>query len=466
MADPLNTASPAPRPSLTPRSLASLSASERREFLASLSDEAAANLLYDWAGFWARAEQLPPDGEWTFWLLLAGRGFGKTRTGAEWVRQEVDSGRARNIALVGPTVADVRKVMVQGVTGIMRTSPPWNRPIYEPSNRQLTWPNGAIAVTFSADEPERLRGPQHDAAWCDELGAWRYCTEAWDQLNFGLRLGDHPRCLVTTTPRPNEVIRALIADKDATAITRGSTYDNRANLPKSFFDKIIAKYEGTRLGRQELLAELLDDVPGALWQRRRIDETRWPAAKPLPQMRRIVVAIDPAVTSGEDADETGIIVAGVDYANHGYVLEDLSGRYAPHEWAQRAIKAYVDHKADRIIAETNNGGEMVGATVRMVAGGKNIPFRAVHASRGKAIRAEPVAALYEQGRVHHVGAFPALEDQMCAFTSDFDRERAGISPDRLDALVWAFTELIVEGNDAIFASPVIVSAGPRNFPGS
>ena len=334
------------------------------------------------------------------------------------MRAEVKAGR-RRIALVGPTAADARNVMVEGESGILAISPDPERPLYEPSKRRLTWPNGAVATTYSADEPERLRGPQHDAAWCDELGAWRY-PEAWDMLMFGMRLGADPRTVVTTTPRPAKLIRDLMRDPIC-VVTRGSSYENRANLAPAFFDQIIRKYEGTRLGRQELEAELLEDAPGALWSHGLIEASRLRLA---PEMTRVVVAIDPAVTSGEEADETGIVVAGKDKNGHGYVLADISGRYPPTEWARLAITAYRTHGADRIVAEVNNGGDMVGATLRMVD--RNVAFTEVRASRGKIVRAEPVAALYDQGRVHHIGTFPQLEDQMTNFTSDIDRAAAGI----------------------------------------
>ena len=291
---------------------------------------------------------------------------------------------------------------------------------------------------LQAEKPDRLRGPQHDAAVCDELGSWSR-PETWDMLQFGLRLGRNPRCLVATTPRPTKLIRELLAREGRdVVVTRGSTYENRANLAPWFFDQVIRKYEGTRLGRQELNAELLDDTPGALWNHSIIDAARQAAA---PHLVRIVVAIDPASTSGEDADETGIVVVGKDNQGHGYVLADASGKYQPIEWAKIAIVADRAHRADRIVAETNNGGEMVAATLRMVD--PNVPFTAVHASRGKVTRAEPVSALYEQGRMHHVGTFPQLEDQMANFTSDFDRQSAGYSPDRVDALVWAVTDLML-----------------------
>jgi phage terminase large subunit-like protein len=444
--------------------IASLPISKRAQILLNLTQEQCTSLLYDWR-FWARDEQVAPLGEWRVWLYLGGRGAGKTRSGAEWVREQVAAGRKR-IALVAPTAADTRDVIVEGESGILAISPPDNRPHFEPSKRRLTWRNGAMATLYSADEPERLRGPQHDAAWCDEIAAWRY-PETWDMLMFGLRLGNDPRVVVTTTPRPVDLLsgngqngRRLGLLRDSTCIvTRGSSYRNRANLAPAFFSQVVRRYEGTRLGRQELEAELLEDVPGALWSREMIEVCRitpklhmradeagiFPAKQqPEIELTRIVVAIDPAVTSGEDADETGIVVAGKDAQGRGYVLDDVSGRYTPAEWAQKAIGAYRFHRADRIVAEVNQGGELVEATLRMVD--ENVPYEAVRApaTRSKVTRAEPVAALYEQGRVHHVGAFPVLEDQMCAFTSDFDRKAAGYSPDRVDALVWAVSELLVE----------------------
>jgi len=404
-------------------------------FAAQLADA----LGNSWAAV-ARPNQLPPPGDWwQIWLLLAGRGFGKTRTLAEWVCNQVASGQASRIALVAATAADARDVLVEGESGILAVAPPWFRPIYEPSKRRLTWPNGAVATTFSAEEPERLRGPQHDAAVCDELGSWSR-PETWDMLQFGLRLGRNPRCLVATTPRPTKLIRELLSREGRdVVVTRGSTYENRANLAPGFFNQVIRKYEGTRLGRQELNAELLEDTPGALWSQGIIDAARQVAA---PDLERIVVAIDPAATSGEDADETGIVVVGKDHRGHGYILADASGKYQPIEWAKIAITAYRTHHADRIVAEINNGGEMAENTLRIVD--PNIPFTAVRASRGKVTRAEPASALYEQGRMHHIGTFPQLEDQMTNFTSDFDRNAAGYSPDRVDALVWATTELLVE----------------------
>ena len=413
--------------------LASLPEAERRAALSGASDTTCRELLFDWR-FWARPNQLAPVADWRVWLVLAGRGFGKTRTGAEWVRAQIDSGTCRRIALVAATAADVRDVLVEGDSGLLRICPPWNRPRYESSKRRLTWPNGARAITYSADEPDRLRGPQHDGAWVDELASWKY-PEAFDMLLFGLRIGSDPRCVVTTTPKPVRLVRELL-NLPTTAVTRGTTYENRSNLAPAFFAEIISKYEGTRLGRQELFAELLDDVPGALWQRRMLDESRLLVP---PELQRIVVGIDPAVTSGEGANETGIVVAAKGTDARGYVLEDLSCRLSPDGWARRAVAAYRHWKADRIVAEVNNGGDLVENTIRTVD--PNVSYRSVRASRGKTVRAEPIAALYEQKRIHHIGTFPDLEDQMCAFTPD---NLAGNSPDRVDALVWAFTELMVE----------------------
>lgn len=401
--------------------------------------KALADALEDggWRGK-ARPKQLPPTGDWLGWLVMAGRGFGKTFTGAGWVNELADSGAAGRIALVAATAADARDTMVEGQSGILRMAPSWNRPVYEPSKRRLTWRNGAIATTFSAEEADRLRGPEHDAAWADELAAWQNAQAAWDMLMFGLRLGKHPRWLVTTTPRPVKLVKELLAREGRdVVVTRGSTFENEANLAPTFLAAVKQRYEGTRLGRQELNAELLSDMPGALWKVEWLERDR--VSRPPAELKRIVVAIDPAVSNNEGSDETGIIVAGVGADRHVYVLEDLSGRYAPHEWARKAIDAYRRHKADRIIAEVNNGGAMVEATIRAVD--ERASFKAVHASRGKVVRAEPIAAMYEKQTVHHVGAFDVLEDQMCSFTSDFDRGKVGYSPDRVDALVWAVTEL-------------------------
>lgn len=300
----------------------------------------------DWFASGAREDQKPPPGDWRIWLLLAGRGFGKTRAGAEWLRAQAETGRAMRVALVAPTAADARDVMIEGESGLLAIASQRNRPLYEPSKRRLTWRNGAIATAYSAEEPDRLRGPQHDAAWCDELAAWRH-DSSWDMLMMGLRLGADPRCVVTTTPKPGRLLRALVKDPGV-AVTRGTTFANRDNLAPAFLAAILKRYRGTRLGRQELLAELLEDVPGALWSRDMIEQASVPVA---PLLARVIVAIDPAVTSGEEADETGIIVAALGSDGHGYVLDDLSGRFAPYEWARRAVAAYRSHAADRIVAE-------------------------------------------------------------------------------------------------------------------
>lgn len=363
-------------------------------------------------------------------MILAGRGFGKTRTGAETVRYWVEAGQGRRIALVARTAADVRDVMVEGESGLLAICPPWNKPVYEPSKRRVRWPNGAIATTYSGDKPDQLRGPQHDKAWADEIAAWRY-PDSWDQLQFGLRLGDNPQAVVTTTPRPIKIVREILADT-STVSTRGNTYENAANLAPSALARLKAKYENTRLGQQELYAVLLDDNPFALWKRENIDETR---VTRMPDLKRVVVAIDPSVTANEDSDETGIVVGGVGMDGHGYILEDLTFSGSPDKWAKQAVSAYHKYKADRIIAETNNGGDMVEFTIKTVD--PTVPFRQVHASRGKRTRAEPVAALYEQKKVHHVGMFAELEDQMCQWTE------GEASPDRMDALVWLLTDLIV-----------------------
>lgn len=400
---------------------------QREKLLATLSLDEKAELVYHWP-FWARDNQLSPEGDWRVWLILAGRGFGKTRTGAEWVRARVQQGRTRRLALVGPTAADVRDVMVEGESGIMAVCPPSERPNYEPTKRRLTWPNGAVATLFSADEPERLRGPQHDSCWCDELGAWRR-PEAWDMLLLGLRIGTDPQAVVTTTPRPTKIIKEL-ARHPTTRVTVGSSYENRANLAPAFYEAIVRRYEGTRLGRQELLAEILEDNPYALWQRDQIDATRVEGA---PDMVRVVVGLDPAVTADEDSAETGIVVAGIGDDGDFYVLSDRSLRASPNGWARAAVRAYTVHKADRILGEVNNGGDMIEATLRAVD--ENVSYKEVRATRGKQLRAEPIAALYEQGRVHHVGFFPELEDQLVEWVP------GETSPDRLDALVWALTEL-------------------------
>ena len=420
--------------------LASLTESERTKYLADLGPAQVAALRWHWP-FWARPDQLPPDDEaWTTWLILAGRGWGKTRTGAETIREWVMSGRYGRIALVGETTADVRSVMVDGESGLLNIGPKADRPEYFPSLRQLKWPNGAIASTYNATEPDQLRGPQHDAAWCDEIAKWQYMQETWDQLQFGLRLGDHPRAILTTTPRPLPLLKKMLNDPFV-RVTKGKTTDNKNNLADSFIYQIENRFGGTRLGRQELDGEILDDIPGALWQRSLIDDNRVNEA-PV-DMERVIVAVDPAASSHEGSDENGIVVVGIardkDGYAKGYVLEDASLRGSPEEWARKAVQMYRKWQADKIVAEKNQGGEMVEAVLRAVD--RSLPIKLVHASRGKVIRAEPISSLYEQGRICHVGRFDHLEDQMCTFSVDNIRGNGMGSPDRVDALVWGLTEL-------------------------
>lgn len=401
--------------------------------LAGLSPAEAELLLYDWP-VWARPNQLEPPGDWLTWVALAGRGFGKTRLGVEWVIANAKAHPKWRWAIVARTAADVRDTAIDGESGILACSPPGFRPRYEPSKRRLTWPNGFIATTFSAEEPDALRGPQFHGAWVDELASWKYLEETWDMLQFGLRLGKRPRVLVTTTPRPVKVLEDLLADEgQGVFVTRGSTYDNAENLAATQLAKFRKKYEGTRLGRQELNGEILGDTPGALWTRAMLDAARVDKA---PTLVRVVVGIDPAVTSGEDSDDTGIVVAGKAANGHYYVLADRTCHLSPDGWARRALVAYDEFSADRIVAEVNNGGDMVEATIRTAR--KAAPITQVRASRGKRVRAEPVAALYEQGKVHHVGSLAELEDQMVTFLP----EGGEGSPDRVDSAVWAISDLM------------------------
>lgn len=390
----------------------------------------------------ARPEQLPPDLEFLVWLYMAGRGAGKTRSAAEWFNEKARTPGLR-LALIGRTPADVRDVMIEGESGILACSR-GARPVYEPTKRRLTYPNGTIATAYSAEVPSALRGPQHHFAWADEPAAWTDAPKgdcldtAWNNLMLGLRLGEHPQCVATTTPKPNALIRTILA-RPSTAVTRGSTYDNLANLAPSFRDEVLATYEGTRIGRQELLGELLEDVEGALWTLTQIEAGRVTTA---PDLQRVVVAVDPSGGSGPDNDEQGIVVVGLGVDGDLYVLADRSCKLSPHGWASRAIAAYREFNADRIVAEVNFGGAMVESTILQVD--KNVPVKVISASRGKAQRAEPIAAIYEHSpaRAHHVGAHPQLEDQMTTWTP-----QDGTSPDRLDALVWAMTEL-TEGDSA------------------
>lgn len=417
-------------------SLRRMSPTEQNRFLSGISDAEAALLLYDWP-FWARGKQLPPEGDWRVWLILAGRGFGKTRTGAEWIRMALESGRCQRAAVIGATAGDVRDVMVEGESGLLAVTPPWERPLYEPSKRRLTWPSGGVATLLSADDPDQVRGHQFDVAWADEIAAWPQ-PDTWHNLMMALRLGLRPQCIATTTPRAKDWLKR-IAEAADTVLTQGRSMENQRNLAPGFLAAMEGAYGGTRLGRQELDGEFLNDVPGALWRRDRLEAIRT-NTDTHPHLDRIVVAIDPAASHHAASNETGIIVAGRT-AETAYVLEDVSGRYSPSEWASRAISAYHRHGADRIVAEINQGGDMVEQVLRGVD--PLVPLRLVRASRGKQTRAEPVAALYEQNRVRHLGRFDLLEDQMCSFTG---ASSASASPDRVDALVWALTELLLSRN--------------------
>ena len=400
-------------------------------------------LLYSWKAL-ARPSQLPPLGDWLFWMLKAGRGFGKTRTGAEWVRDRVEKRIARRIAFMGATHTDAIDTMVNGESGIIAVSPPWNKPEFRTvqSVPMVLWPNGARARIFTAEKPERLRGPAHDTGWADELASWKYPEITWDNFLYGFRSGPDPRCCITTTPKPIKLIKALVKDPDC-RITEGSSYENILNLSPIYTKRILPKYEGTRLGRQEIHGEVLDDNPNALFSRKLFDEQRVVnAPKDLVQ---VVVAIDPAVTSGEDSDDTGIVVAGKDFNDHYYILGDFTLKDSPSGWASAAIKYYCMFTAGLIIGEANNGGDLIETVIRTIGkdpakginiGGGDVFYKKVHASRGKATRAEPVSALQEQGRLHCVGTLGALEDECCEWEPGMD------SPNRMDAMVWAITALM------------------------
>jgi len=423
-----------------------------QEALASLTEDQCEALLHDWR-FLAREPQLAPEGDWQTWLILAGRGFGKTRTGAEWTREQIKAG-AKRIHLIAPTASDARDVMVEGESGLLSvcwagdktlTGEMLGRPSYEPSKRRLTWANGAIATLFSAEEPERLRGPQAEVLWADELASWKYLRDTWDMAMFGLRLGDRPRTCITTTPKPLPLLKEIIKDP-RTVVTRGSTFDNASNLAPTFLKAVKDKYEGTRLGRQELNAEILDDLPGALWTRDSIDGHR---VREAPELQRVVISIDPSGTKGDsdDGDDIGIVVAGLGIDGRAYVLADRTCKLSPDGWGRRAVNAFHEFSGDRIVAERNFGGAMVEHVIKTID--KTVPYKEVTASRGKVARAEPVAALYEQGRVSHVGSMPELEDQMCQIAPEGYVGEG--SPDRADALVWALTELMITGGSFTLA---------------
>ena len=398
--------------------------------------------MADWSR-WARADQLPPESDWTTWLMLGGRGAGKTRAGAEWVKglalglDRFSATKVRRIALIGETLGDVRDIMVEGESGLLRLDYPGGRPSWSGIRRRVEFSNGAVAQAFSSEDPESLRGPQFEAAWCDELAKWKHAEATWDNLQFGLRLGARPRQTVTTTPRPIPLLRRLLAES-GTVVTRAATADNAENLATAFFAAVVARYRGTRLGRQELDGELIADRPDALWQRARLEACRVAKA---PELRRIVVAVDPPAAATRRSDACGIVAAGVDAGGRGYVLADATAeRLSPAGWARRAVDLYHRLEADRIVAEVNQGGDMVEAVIRQADA--HVPVTKARANRGKVLRAEPVAALYEQGKVRHVGAFAELEDEMVDFGPG--GLSSGRSPDRVDALVWALTALMLK----------------------
>ncbi len=436
--------------------LASLPTQARTEFLAGLEENELAALPFLFE-FWALDHQLPPEGDWRTWVIMGGRGAGKTRAGAEWVRSQVEGSRslqagvARRVALVGETYEQVRDVMIEGDSGILACSPPDRRPQWKAGQRKLVWPNGAEAQAFSAHDFEALRGPQFDAAWVDELAKWKKAEEAWDMLQFCLRLGDNPQAVVTTTPKNVGVLKDILG-RSSTVRTHAPTEANRVNLAKGFLTEVMERYGGTRLGRQELEGLLLEDIEGSFWTTAQLDATRVAEA---PKLDRVLIGVDPAVSSGGASDETGIVVVGVSMRGplkdwRAYVLEDATVAAAsPTQWAQAVADAYHRWGADRVVAEGNQGGEMIEAVLRQVA--PLVSYRKVMARQAKAARAEPVAALYEQGKVRHLRGLGALEDQMCRMA--MGGYRGSGSPDRVDALVWALWAALLD--------PDLNRSGPR-----
>lgn len=426
--------------------LASAKPESVKEFLDSLSDHSLAALPYVFE-FWALEHQMPPEGNWRSWVIMGGRGAGKTRAGAEWVRSMVegdrplDPGNAHRVALVGATFDQVRDVMIFGDSGIMACSPPDRRPEWQATRRRLVWPNGAVAECHSAASPEGLRGPQFDAAWLDELAKWTKAKDAWDMLQFGLRLGSHPQQVITTTPKNIDILKSIL-ETSSTVVTSAATEANAAYLAENFLDEVRARFGGTRLGRQELDGALLEDAEGALWTTQMLADAR---VMELPEFDRIVVAVDPVVSKGKNADACGIVVVGAVLKGEprhwrAVVIEDATVQgVSPTAWATAAVAAYERHNADRIVVEVNQGGELVDDVLRQVD--PFVSIRPVHAHKSKSIRAEPVAALYEQGRVGHYGDLAELEDQMSQMTVTGYQGKG--SPDRLDALVWAISDLIV-----------------------
>ena len=409
-----------------------LSSRQKDEILKKLSDEEIIALYYDWEGVWSRPSQVEPAGNWTYWLILAGRGWGKTKTAAEWIRKRVCTLESKHIALVAPRASDIRDIMIEGPSGILNVFPPNQRPNYEPSKRKITFHTGAVAITYSGDEPDQLRGPNVDTAWVDELASIPKQEQVLDMIAFCLRIGVNPRCVITTTPRPTRTIKRLIRE-DNTCITRGSTFENRDNLSNVFFSSIIERYKNTRIGKQELYGEILDDNPKALWKEKIIEESR---VIKHPELRRIVIGVDPAATANKNSDETGIIAVGKGNDGHFYILDDKSLKDSPAGWGKAVVSVYYKYKADRVIGEVNQGGDMVEYVLKTID--RYVSFKSIHASRGKKLRAEPIAALYEQHKCHHVGTFPDLETQMTNWDPENDTE----SPDRVDALCWAIWELM------------------------
>ncbi|MGJ0239312.1 DNA-packaging protein [Novosphingobium fluoreni] len=396
---------------------------------------------------WGRAEQIAPAGDWRTWLIMAGRGFGKTRAGAEWVREMAEAYPDARIALVAASLSEARAVIVEGESGLLSLGPVHRRPAFEPSLRRVTWPNGAQATLYSAGEPDSLRGPQHSHAWCDEIAKWDNAggraIAAWDNLLLGLRLGTQPRIVATTTPRAVPLMRRLLAEPEGDIIvTRGRTEENAHNLPLRFVRDVRRSFGRSLLGRQELDGEMVEDLPGALWTRAMLEDCREDGP---PNMTRVVIGVDPPASGRGDA--CGIVVVGLGADGLARVVHDGSlVKPSPERWARKVGRTSDLWNADRVIAEANQGGEMVGTVLR--ASGIPMPVKLVHASRGKVARAEPVAALYEAGRVRHAGIFPELEDQLCGLITGGGYEGPGRSPDRADALVWALTELMLQPRGA------------------
>ena len=411
----------------------------REKWLAELPEEELERLYYDWS-LWARPDQRLPDGDWIYWLILAGRGAGKTRTGAETVR--IWARRRGFVNLIGATRQDARDIMVTGESGLLAICPPAERPVFARAADRLEWPSGAISQIFSAEEPDRLRGKQHDKLWADELAAWRD-PDAFDQAMLGLRLGRKPQAVLTTTPRPSKLIKRLVADPDA-VVTRGTTFDNARFLPKAFLKRIAARFEGRALGRQELYGDIVEEAQGALWTRALLERQRLPTPRPLEDYAEIVIGVDPPARSGSKSDECGIVVVARTVGREVHVIADLTSQgETPGQWSARVVEGYRRFRANRVVAEINNGGEMVAQVMRQHD--PLLPVRAVTATRGKFVRAEPVAAAYERGVVFHCGVFAKLEDQLCALVADFDSRAAGFSPDRADALVWAVSDILGPG---------------------